>query len=205
MEHSDLPNTLLAGVEVVDTALIRAAQDYARAHYDDMAYNHVMRSWLFSTILYKRWREKEDFPVIDLEAHAISIILHDLGWDTTGELVSQDKRFEVDGAIAARAWIEKQQTAGKTKDWDHHRLQLVWDAIALHTTPAIAAYKEPLVKLCSIGIGVDFRGPSSGPTNAVTWDEFHAICQEFPRLDLAGGLRKIMCGLCRTKPATTYG
>jgi hypothetical protein len=202
---SSQPTKTIAGIEVVDTPLVQAAQDFARKHSDEFAYNHVMRSWVFGVIIYQRLREKGDYPAIDLEAHAVSTILHDLGWDITGKLVSADKRFEVDGANAARDFIEEQQKAGKTADWDHHRLQLVWDAIALHTTPTIAAYKEPVVKLCSFGTGVDFQGPDSDRTKTVTWEEFHALNNVFPRHDLAGGIRKIMCGLCRTKPATTYG
>lgn len=189
----------------MDTPLVQAAQNFAREHLDDVAYNHVMRSWIFGVIIYQRLREMEDFPAIDLEAHAVSAILHDLGWDKTGKFVSADRRFEVDGAIAARNFIEEQQKSKKTTDWDHHRLQLVWDAIALHTTPAIAAYKEPVVRLCSFGIGVDFQGPNSDRTGTVTLEEFHSLNNVFPRHDLAGGIRKVMCGLCRTKPGTTYG
>ncbi|KAJ4175936.1 hypothetical protein NW759_016941 [Fusarium solani] len=201
---SALPTKVIAGVEVVDTPLVRAAQDFARQHLDDLAYNHVMRSWIFGVIIYQHFRDKGEFPAIDLEAHAVSAILHDLGWDKTGELVSADKRFEVDGAIAARNFIEEQQKSGKTANWDHHRLQLVWDAIALHSTPAIAAYKEPVVRLCSFGTSVDFQGPDSDRTRTVTWEEFYALNNVFPRHDLAGGVRKVMCGLCRAKPATTY-
>ena len=192
---------------MVDTPLVRAAQDYARAHSDDMTFNHVMRSWLFGAIILQRLEEKSVYPQgsIDREAHAISAVFHDLGWDITGKLVSQDKRFEVDSAIAAREWIKDQLKDQATQDWDEHRLQLVWDAIALHTTPSIAAYKEPLVGLCGLGIAADFHGPGSDRTGTLTWDEFNAVKAEFPRHDLAGGIRKIMCGICRTKPETTYG
>ena len=86
--------------------------------------------------------------------HAISAILHDLGWDPTGALVSADKRFEVDGAIAARAFLDRE---GKAEDWDARRTQLVWDSIALHATPSIAAHKEPEVQACAYGILADFQ------------------------------------------------
>lgn len=89
-----------------------------------------MRSWLLGFIIAAKIPELQGR---DLEAHAIAAILHDLGWAETGDLVTEDKRFEVDGANAARDFLEKE--AG---DWNKHRLQLVWDAIALHTTPSIA-------------------------------------------------------------------
>ena len=207
MSSSSLPTKVIAGVTVVDTPLVREAQEYTRAHSDDMTFNHVMRSWLFGVIIYHKLKDQGVYgPVeLDLEAHALSAIFHDLGWDKTGELISQDKRFEVDGAMAAREWIKKQQDGKNTGDWDQHRLQLVWDAIALHTTPDIAAYKEPVVGLCGLGIVSDFQGPNSDSTHTLTWDEYNAVKTEFPRHDLAGGVRKIICGFCRTKPKTTYG
>ena len=125
-----LPTRTLAGVQVPDTPLITKALDLCRKHLNDLAYNHSVRSWLFGFIIAAKIPERQDR---DLEAHAIAAILHDLGWAEDIDLVSDDKRFEVDGAIAAREFLERE--AG---DWDKHRLQLVWDAIALHTTPSIA-------------------------------------------------------------------
>lgn len=89
-----------------------------------------MRSWLLGFVIAAKIPQLQGR---DLEAHALAAILHDLGWAETGDLVTEDKRFEVDGANAARDFLETE--AG---DWDKHRLQLVWDAIALHTTPSIA-------------------------------------------------------------------
>lgn len=43
------PRRMLASVSVVDTPIVRAAQQFARQHSDDKLYNHVMRAWLFGT------------------------------------------------------------------------------------------------------------------------------------------------------------
>ena len=217
MSSTKLPTRTLAGITVLDTPLVRAAQAYARTHADDMTYNHVMRSWLFGVCLYTKLHTAGAMPEIDLEAHAISAILHDLGWDHTGELVSSDKCFEVDGAIAAREWLHSHSSSsspssdlgekgeGKDKEWDDHRIQLVWDAIALHTSPHISRFKEPVVQICGLGIICDFHGPRSDPSGLLTWEEFEAVKREFPRLDLAKGLREKIVHFCRTKPETTYG
>jgi hypothetical protein len=195
---------VIAGVTVPDTHLVRAAQAYARAHADDMSYNHIMRSWLFGATIINR---SENRSTIDLEVHAVAALLHDLGWDNTGELVSTDKRFEVDGAIAARNFIETSVNNGITHSdkWDDNQKQLVWDAIALHTQPTIYVYKQPLVFLTAAGINSDFQGPDSDPSGLLTWDDFNQVKSAFPRLDLASGVSKIFCGFARTKPATTYG
>lgn len=199
MTSSKLSTRVTAGITVVDTPLVRSALKYARAHADDMTYNHVIRSWIFGVIIYNKLHAAGAMPDIDIEAHAISAILHDLGWDNTGELMSTDKCFEVDGAIAARNWLEKQGQA------DVHRVQLIWDSIALHTSPKISAYKEPVVQLCGLGIICDFHGPNSDPSGMLTWEEFDAVKKEYPRLDLASGLRDKIVHFCRTKPETTYG
>ncbi|KAH8892844.1 hypothetical protein GQ53DRAFT_645988 [Thozetella sp. PMI_491] len=205
MAASVLSTKVIAGVTVVDTPIVRAAQDYARAHGDDMAFNHVMRSWILGVVAYQKLHERGAVPKMDLEAHALSAILHDLGWDTTGELISADKRFEVDGAEAARNWIRAEERSSAVSHWDEHRLQLVWDAIALHTTNSISMYKETVVKVCSLGIGADFRGPKLDDAGTISQEVYDAVNTAFPRLDLAAGIRKIMCGFCLTKPETTYG
>ncbi|KAH7145544.1 hypothetical protein B0J13DRAFT_474280 [Dactylonectria estremocensis] len=204
MASNDLPTKVIAGVTLVDTPIVRAAQVYARAHNDDMAFNHVMRSWILGVVVYQKLHEKGILPQVDLEAHAISAVFHDLGWDCTGELVSEDKRFEVDGAEAARNWIQEEQRAGRAQGWDDHRTQLVWDAIALHTTPTISRYKQTVIKVCASGIAADFRGPNFDEAGTISWDVFDAVNKMFPRLDLADGIRRIICGFCRTKPQTTY-
>jgi hypothetical protein len=164
-----------------------------------------MRSWILGVVVYQKLHDNGVIPEMDLEAHAISAIFHDLGWDHTGELVSQNKRFEVDGAEAARNWIQDEQQSGRTEDWDDHRTQLVWDAIALHTTPTIALYKQTVVKLCACGVKADFVGPDFDQAGTISPEVFHAINEAFPRLDFADGVRRVLCGFCRTKPETTYG
>lgn len=175
MATPNLATKVIAGVTVVDTPVVRAAQEYARAHSDDFAFNHVMRSWILGVVVYQELHAKGILPKMDLEAHAISAIFHDLGWDCTGELVSKDKRFEVDGAEAARAWIQEEQRGGRAEHWDELRIQLVWDAIALHTTGTIAMYKQTVVKVCAFGVRADFRGPNFDKAGTISWDVFNAV------------------------------
>lgn len=193
-----LPTRNLGGIAVPDTPLITKALDYARAHLSDMAYHHVVRSWLFGFAIASKIRSLSSR---DVELHSIAALLHDLGWDNTDTLISKHKRFEVDGANAARAFVEKE---GVAEDWDHHRKQLLWDAIALHTTVSIALEKEPEVAACSYGILADIAGPEHSPEKLLTWDEWKPVVKEFPRLGLKEGIRDTMCWLCKTKPETTF-
>lgn len=190
------PVRLLAGVEVPNTPLISKAIDYARAHGADFAFNHVMRCFLFGSIVVDRISAISD---CDREVQAISTILHDLGWDPTGKLVSTDKRATVDSANAARDFLRRE-----APDWEERKLQLVWDAIALHETNSIAMHKEPEVQACLYGIMADFRGPDKMAGNVVTWPEYWAVVKEYPRLNMMEDFKELMCHFCRTKPQATY-
>ncbi|OJJ45088.1 hypothetical protein ASPZODRAFT_675904 [Penicilliopsis zonata CBS 506.65] len=189
---------VLAGVTVPDTPLITKALEFTRAHSTDYAYNHIVRSFLFGFIIAGKIPELQGR---DLEVHAVAAIMHDLGWDPTGELISKDRRFEVDGADAAREFLRRE---GAAAEWDKHRLQLVWDAIALHTIGSIVFHKEAEVQACSFGIWADFQGPDRVPGGLLTWDEYNRVVAEYPRLQLMKGLKEVMCHLCVTKPETTY-
>lgn len=200
MSSSTTSTQVLGGITVPKTPAIDAALAYARAHADDRIYNHIVRSFLFGFCIASKLPQFKDR---DLEVHAVSAILHDLGWDSTGELISKNKRFEVDSAEAARNFLHSLKT-DEHGSWDSRRLQLVWDAIALHTTFSIVPYKEPEVVACWLGILADFTGPDHSPEGSLTWDEYNTIVKEFPRLKLVTGVKEIFCEFCKTKPETTY-
>ncbi|AEO70991.1 uncharacterized protein THITE_2058287 [Thermothielavioides terrestris NRRL 8126] len=187
----------IANVTVVDTPIVRAALTLAEQHAQGFTYNHIMRSWLFGALVVEHNATLR--AAVDLEVHAVATILHDLGWDRlpSSPFVSADRRFEVDGAIAARDFIRNHDDG---KKWDDHRVQRVWDAIALHSQQSIAFFKEPDVQVVAKGVLVDFEGPEFG----VTKDEFVAVTREFPRDNLGPGVNETFIWLCRTKPATTY-
>lgn len=196
------PTTKIANLTVPDTPLVRAARDLAKMHLTEGTFNHVMRSWLFGVTLQQN--NPAAFGTVDPETLAVAAILHDLGLDNS-TFVSPDKRFEVDGAIAARNWVAQQQQAGLTSGWDENRLQVLWDAIALHAEPTFSQYKQPVVTLTSVGTACDFGGPNSDPTKTLTWDQYNAVVKEFPRLNLKDDIIKNVTWLCKSKPATTYG
>jgi hypothetical protein len=107
----------------------------------------------------------------------------------------------VDGANEARRFL---QTHGKASDWDVHRLQLAWDAIALHTTVSISVFKEPEVAVCSVGIMCDFTEPERSPGGVLTREVWEGVVKEYPRTEFKAGIKETMCGLCVSKPETTY-
>ncbi|CAK3830536.1 Hypothetical predicted protein [Lecanosticta acicola] len=197
-----LPTKALCGVTVPDTPLIDAALHFARQVSTDSTYNHIVRSFLLGFIIADKLPHTKHR---DREVHAVAAILHDtgfpLGHPPHSQVISDDKRFEVDGANAARDFLKNE---GKPEEWDKHRLQLVWDAIALHTIGSVVFHKEPEVQACSYGIWADFQGPDRVPGGVLTWDEYNATVREYPRLGLMRELKDNMLHLCKTKPGTTY-
>ncbi|KAK3994318.1 hypothetical protein QBC44DRAFT_49662 [Cladorrhinum sp. PSN332] len=191
------PTKTIANVTVIDTPLVRAAQALALTHNDNHTYKHVMRSWLFGVLLISHNETLQ--KTIDLEVHAISALLHDLGWDKSpnSPFVSSSRRFEVDGAIASRNFIRGHPHGAR---WSERRVQLVWDAIALHTEARIAWFKEQEVAAVQKGIGMDFQGPQFG----VTAQEYAAVLNEFPTQGFRDSLNGTMIWLCQTKPESTY-
>jgi HD superfamily phosphohydrolase YqeK len=135
---------VLAGIKVTDTALVRDAIDLSRSLLEPYLFNHVMRSWLFGILLSE---SAEVAP--DPELLAVAAVLHDLGLT---DRYTAENRFEVDGANAARAFL-------KEHGFSTQQIQIVWDAIALHTTPTVALHKEPEVIMTHSGIAWTSSAP----------------------------------------------
>jgi len=121
---------LIAGVSVPDGPLITTVIEHAQRLSEPYLFNHAMRSWLFAEAI---GRVKGiDY---DREVVAIGTILHDIGLTAS---VSGPNRFEVNGADAALSFI-------KGKGLSDRRAQLIWDLVALNSTPSLALHKEPEV------------------------------------------------------------
>jgi hypothetical protein len=206
MPSQNLPTRTLAGVLVPATELVDKAIELAKKYMDPIGYRHVMRSWLIGALIISRLPVAQRHA-IDVEAYAIATILHDLGWSHDPKMRSEDKVFEVDGANAAREFLLRE---GDPAQWDKHRIQLVWDAIALHTYPSVAAHKEPEVALTNTGISVELLGVEFGKQRArenivqVSEAEMDRISAEFPRAGLREHIKELMCGYCIEKPEVTY-
>jgi hypothetical protein len=177
---------VLAGIKVTDTALVRDAVALARTSLEPYLFNHSMRSWLFGVLLSE---DAERAP--DPELLAVSTVLHDLG--LAGRYTAEN-RFEVDGADAARAFL-------KDRGISTQQTQVVWDAIALHTTRSIALHKEPEVVMTHSGIAVDVIGAG---LDRIPQDKLRAVLTEFPRLALKNQFQACLCNVVRRKPATSF-
>ena len=176
----------LAEIEVVDSALVKEAIDLAQTYSAPYLFNHVMRSWLFGAAVAAKTHSQADPELV-----ALAAVLHDLG--LTKQFAGAE-RFEVDGANAARSFLVGRGIGPR-------EVQLVWDAIALHTTFSIALHKEPEVALCCSGIAIDIVGYG---LEQIEPRQTAAILAAYPRLALKEQFKEALCSVVRSKPQTTY-
>jgi hypothetical protein len=182
----DVATRLLAGVTVPDTPAISGAIEYARERSEPYLFNHAMRSWLFAATLAQLNQTAHDGEVL-----AVTTVLHDLGLT---EGFDGPLRFEVEGANGARAFA-------RNEGIDERRVQLIWDGVALNSTPSIALYKEAEIALATMGIGFDWGGWGY---EALTEAQVGAIVEAFPRLEMKQQFTRAVCRIVETRPATTY-
>jgi hypothetical protein len=177
---------LIAGVGVPDSPLITAVLEYAQRLSEPYLFNHAVRSWLFAAKI-----GQMKAIDCDLEVVAVGTILHDIG--LTGG-VSGSNRFEVNGADAARLFIKDRGISGR-------RAQLVWDLVALNSTPSIALHKEPEVALGTMGIGLDYGGFGF---ELIPPAEISEIIRAFPRLRMKDKFAETCRHLVAAKPETSH-
>jgi hypothetical protein len=178
---------ILAGITVPYTPLITRTLDYARQYSEPVLYNHAVRSWLFAVRLGQLQGITPDAEVV-----AVGSLLHDLA--LTERFSGGHRRFEIEGADVARDFA-------RGEGLDDRRVQLVWDTVALNSTPSLALYKEPEVALATAGIALDFGGLQY---DQIPPAEMAGILAAFPRLGLKQSFTDSVCRICTTQPDTTY-
>jgi hypothetical protein len=185
--NRDAPGSrMLAGVSVADSPLVRAVIEYARRLSEPYLFNHAMRSWLFAETIGRIKGVDYDREVI-----AIGTILHDIGLTAS---VSGPSRFEVNGADAALSFIKGQGLSDR-------RAQLIWDLIALNSTPSLALHKEPEVAVGTMGIGLDYGGFG---IQALQNGDIERILAAFPRLKMKQRFAETCCRLVTANPDTSH-
>ncbi|SRR6266404_4383880 len=177
---------VLGSITVIDTPLVARAMEYARTYSEPFLFNHAVRSWLFAVRIGQLQGKAHDAEVV-----AVGTLLHDIGLT---KHVTGPRRFEIEGADAARAFAREQGL-------DDRRVQLIWDTVALNSTPSIALHKEPEVALCTAGIALDYGGLQY---DQIPPDEMNSILTEFPRLDMKRCFTDSVCRIVKAKPETTY-
>jgi hypothetical protein len=134
----------IAGIQIPDSQLTREATELVGDTETALLYHHSRRVFLFGALTGKQ-REL----AFDPELLYIGAMFHDMG--LMPRYSSASERFEVDGANASRDFLQRHGIAEASID-------IVWDAIALHTTPGIPQHKKAEVALVTAGVEMDVLG-----------------------------------------------
>ncbi|MBN9522901.1 HD domain-containing protein [bacterium] len=178
----------VAGVRIPDSKLAREATELLREHGTPLLLAHSLRVYLFGAI-----RGRHRGLAVDHELLYFGAVFHDLG--LTPRYRSPDHRFEVDGANAARDFL-------RANGVDEPVAGVVWDAIALHTTPEIPWHKRPEIALVTGGVEADVLGDGLGEIPPPDRD---AVLAAYPRGDFKRGIVRAFSQGFAHKPATTFG
>ena len=172
----------LSEISIPDSNLAKAATQLVAELSSKSLYNHCIRTYLFAEILGRRDRLKYDRELLYLGA-----VMHDLGLT---ERFDGNQRFEVDGADAARAFLLE-------RGLPQEKVEIVWDAIALHTSIGIASRKLPEIALVHLGAGADVFGLQLENIHPETVEK---VLDAYPRLGWNKMLMELLISQVKRKP-----
>ncbi len=120
--------TTIAGIGIPDSALTREATEFVREVSTRLLFDHSRRVFLWASLQAERLSLDHDAELLYVGA-----MFHDVGL-LEGHR-SEHERFEIDGANAARAFLERHGLP-------EEQLTTVWESIALHTTRQVPNYNS---------------------------------------------------------------
>jgi hypothetical protein len=171
-------------IDPPDTDLAKVARDLVHASCELHVVAHCERSFQFAALV-----AGAESVEIDLEVLYIGTLLHDVGLATC---FAGPERFEMRGANAVRAMLLE---AGM----DTARAESVWDVIALHASPAIAAHKSVETRIANRGISIDVRGAG---TDRLPPDAVRAVLDTWPRSVFPSEFAQTLIDEVRANPSS---
>jgi hypothetical protein len=183
------PAGAIPGIDVPDSKLCRRITELVRDTESDLLFNHSSRVYCFAALTGRRRGLRFDRELLYAGA-----MFHDMG--LTKRHSSRTERFEVDGANAARDFLRAHNIAPADID-------LVWTAIALHTTPGIPVHMQPVIALVTAGVEMDVLGIGY---EAFPDAEREAVAAAFPRTPhFKEDIIQAFYDGIKHKPDTTFG
>jgi hypothetical protein len=179
---------IIAGVEIPETEAAAEATRVIRETTNPLLFHHSRRVFLFSTL---QARELGLQP--DPELLYVSALFHDSGLLTPYSAVEQ--RFELDGADHARKFL-------LDRGFSDAAAEVVWTAIALHTTPGIPGRMGDEVAATNFGVLTDVLGLGVDRLSA---DQVEEITAAHPRGDFKNEFLQAFVDGLSHRPDTTYG
>jgi hypothetical protein len=157
-------SSAIAGIKIPDSKMVHDLTQLIRDTESDLLFHHSTRVYLFGALTGQR-----KGLTYEPELLYVGAMFHDIG--LTEAYRDSQLRFEVDGANAARDFL-------RSYGIPEASVEIVWDAIALHTTPGIPEHKKPEVALVTSGVEMDVLGIAYGQ---FTQEQREAVVAAHPR------------------------
>jgi HD superfamily phosphodiesterase len=183
-----LTRSTIAGIAIPDSALAREATEFVRDTAPPLLFDHSRRVFLWASLQAERLSLDHDAELLYVGA-----MFHDIGL-VDGHR-SAHERFEIDGANAARAFLERHGLR-------EPQVMTVWQSIALHTTRQIPGYLQPEVRLVALGVAYDVLGSHF---DTLTPEQREDVLTVHPRTRFKTGMIEAMAAGVRDKPETAIG
>ena len=129
----------------------------------------------------------------DPELLYVAALYHDTG--LARPYSDEEQRFEIDGADHARKFLLDEGLPARSAD-------IVWTAIALHTTPAIPDRLGPEIAATARGVLTDVAGLGLEDLDPARVDE---VIAAHPRGDFKSEFLQAFVDGLSDRPDTTYG
>ena len=179
----------IEGIAIPDSLLARQVTEFIRDTENDLLFNHSVRVYFWGAMVGNRKR-----MIFDPELLYAACMFHDVG--LTEHHGDSQLRFEVDGANAAAEFLRSRGIAAGD-------VGIVWNAVALHTTPGIPEFMGAEIALVQAGAGMDVVGRGFDDFSP---SEREGVAAAFPREEgFAAGIIDAFYQGMRHRPQSTFG
>jgi hypothetical protein len=178
----------IAGVRIPNSRIARDATELIRDTTPPLIYHHSRRVFLFGAL---QSRSLGIEP--DLELLYVAALFHDTGLVAPYRGTAQ--RFELDSADAAKSFLT-------TSGFSAAEADVVWTAIALHTTPEVPYKMAPVIAATTVGVETDVLGMR---LDCLTHDEIDAVTTIHPRPNFKNEILQAFAEGFQDRPQTTFG
>jgi HD domain len=178
----------IAGVRIPDSRIAIEATELILDTTTPLIYHHSRRVFLFGS-LQSRWLGIEPDP----ELLYVAALFHDTGLVPPYRGITQ--RFELDSADAAKSFLT-------TRGFSDAEADVVWTAIALHTTPEVPYRLDPVIAATTLGVETDVLGMR---LDCLTQDDIDAVTAVHPRPNFKNEILQAFTEGFQQRPETTFG
>jgi hypothetical protein len=179
---------VIAGVRIPDSSLAKDATELIRDTTNELIFHHSRRVYLFGSLQSRRLAISPDAELLYVAA-----LFHDTGLVPPYRGTAQ--RFEMDSADTARKFLTSHGFSRAETD-------VVWTAIALHTTPEVPYAMNPVIAATTAGVETDVLGIQLGAIEAA---EIEAVTAVHPRPNFKAEILQAFADGFKDRPDTTFG